>query len=114
MDDGKEKQKAKNSKAEVGHTWKDGFLFFIMFGILSKAYFRSFDFMLILNTDDNLNVANKDSVLFNSQMVRISIPNKGDWFENGKKALNNLSKWGLTIRYENRSNEGTFKAIFGK
>ena len=82
--------------------------------MLATVYFNTFDFMLILNTDDNLNVANKDSVLFNSQMVKISMPKEGDWFENGKKVLNNLSKWGLTIRYENRSNDGTFKAIFGK
>lgn len=112
---GEEINEARNANSESsGKDWRHGLLFQILFGMLATVYFNTFDFMLILNTDDNLNVANKDSVLFNSQMVKISMPKEGDWFENGKKVLNNLSKWGLTIRYENRSNDGTFKAIFGK
>ena len=112
---GREVKEARNANSQSsGKDWRHGLLFQILFGMLATVYFNTFDFMLILNTDDNLNVANKDSVLFNSQMVKISMPKGGDWFENGKKVLNNLSKWGLTIKYENRSNDGTFKAKFGK
>lgn len=115
MDDRK-KHNAKRAKdkKEVEHTWtwKEGFLFFIMFGILSKSYFGSFDSMIILNTDDNLNNSIDDSELFRSKMIKISYPSTGkNWYVKGVKLLKGIPEY-VNVVYENRSNDGTFKAKF--
>lgn len=85
-----------------------------MFGILAKTYFNTFDSMIILNTDDDLNKSVDDSELFNSKMIKISYPKgKSDWYEAGLSMLKSLDK-SVNVAYEDRSSQGTFKAKFTK
>ena len=104
---------AKKKPVQVQRDWRHGLLFCILFGMLAKAYFSKFDCMLILNTDDNLNTGIEGSALFNTKMVKISM-SEGSLFDSGIKMMNTLSDAGLIITYDNRSNDGTFKARFAK
>lgn len=110
------REAGKREQQNIVKDWRHGLLFKTLFGMLSTTYFKTFDWMLIVNTEDNLNGKVSESALLNSNMVKVSLPKTGNWyrnwFKNGETILKKLSSCKLTVRYENRSGDGTFKAIY--
>ena len=82
-----------------------------MFGLLARPYFNKFNCMLIINTDDDLGKGNNNSKLLNSNVVRLA-KTKSNWYDDGIVMLERLAKNNITVKYMNRSGDGTFQVYF--